>query len=299
MDGRVAYAGADLTQNIDDLKHYGVLGMKWGVRRSEEQLARAAKRRGDSRFSESDDSSSSGKSTTSGGESSDSSTNKTKGGASAKSLSDKELKDAVNRMEKEKQYTKLLSEQKPKTVKDGIRDFVVDEAKKQTKRAASRAATEVTNMAMDAAMNSDGFKKAKESASGLFQKDSDSKSKKSSTNPAGREKASQVTASSLQDATGLTNINLKTKMSDRKMSVVMPKAPKRTRKESRQVRKNQKNVQAEQNERRSAERASRNRTAPKVTAQSITDATGVSGIKLDVPLGRTKNVNRRRRRGRR
>lgn len=33
--------------NTNELRHYGVLGMKWGVRRTPDQLARAAKKRGD------------------------------------------------------------------------------------------------------------------------------------------------------------------------------------------------------------------------------------------------------------
>jgi len=58
------------------LEHHGVRGMKWGVRRSRRQLARAAGARGRK---------------------------------SAKDLSDDELKKAVNRMNMEQQYTRLSS----------------------------------------------------------------------------------------------------------------------------------------------------------------------------------------------
>ena len=80
------------------LEHYGIKGMKWGVRR---------KRGSDGRVGgESSDSDSS----SSEGGSKGSSSGKSGGKGKTTSLSDSELRDAVNRMQLEKQYESLASE---------------------------------------------------------------------------------------------------------------------------------------------------------------------------------------------
>lgn len=64
----------------NELAHYGILGMKWGVRRTEAQLARAR------------------------GKSSNSSDND-----SVKNMSDQELRSKINRIRMEQDYAKLTS----------------------------------------------------------------------------------------------------------------------------------------------------------------------------------------------
>lgn len=73
------------------LAHYGILGMKWGVRRTEAQLARA---RGKSKSSSEEESEDYKKAHTS---------------KSVKSMSDAELRNRLNRLQMEQQYSKLSS----------------------------------------------------------------------------------------------------------------------------------------------------------------------------------------------
>lgn len=71
------------------LMHYGILGMKWGVRRSEAQLARAR-----------------GKSKSSSEEASED-YKKAHSSKSVKTMSDAELRNRLNRLQMEQQYSKL------------------------------------------------------------------------------------------------------------------------------------------------------------------------------------------------
>lgn len=76
----------------NSLVHYGVLGMRWGVRRTPAQLARARGERSSSLSSRTNSSSSS-------------STRKR-----ARDMSDDELKTRINRLELEKKYKDLSRE---------------------------------------------------------------------------------------------------------------------------------------------------------------------------------------------
>lgn len=85
---------------MDDsvLAHYGILGMKWGVRRSEAQLARA---RGAKSKSSSEEESEDYK--------------KAHSPKSIKSMSDAELRNRLNRLQMEQQYARM----NPDTVNRG------------------------------------------------------------------------------------------------------------------------------------------------------------------------------------
>lgn len=71
------------------LMHYGILGMKWGIRRTPEQLARAR-----------------GRSTT---DESHEDYKKAHTSKSIKSMSDAELRNRLNRLQMERQYSQLSS----------------------------------------------------------------------------------------------------------------------------------------------------------------------------------------------
>lgn len=74
----------------NELIHYGILGMKWGVRRTEAQLARARDKKSKS---SSEDVSEDYK--------------KAHSSKSVKSMSDAELRTRLNRLHMEQQYSKL------------------------------------------------------------------------------------------------------------------------------------------------------------------------------------------------
>lgn len=86
------------------LNHYGVKGMHWGVRRTDAQLARAAKKRAAS----SDDANTVRDHTEKG---------KSEG---THSLSNKELQEIITRMNLEKQYNTL----RPKTANEEALKFI-------------------------------------------------------------------------------------------------------------------------------------------------------------------------------
>lgn len=77
---------------IDDIEHYGVPGMKWGVRRSQAALDRAAGRKP----------ASSNDTTTKSG--------RKRASASRRSLSDKDVTDLVKRLENEKKLKSLIDQ---------------------------------------------------------------------------------------------------------------------------------------------------------------------------------------------
>lgn len=110
--------------NNSELKHWGILGMKWGVRRYRNRdgtLTKAGKRRY--------------------------SADKATGGSTPKpkkayEMTDDELRKAISRMQLEKQYIQLANELHPdkmKRIKKIISDFAESSARKISEKALTSA----------------------------------------------------------------------------------------------------------------------------------------------------------------
>lgn len=127
---------------MDDnvLVHYGILGMRWGVRRTPAQLARA---RGESPNSQ-------------GGKSNKSNKTSSKKKASSKvsdkkknePMTEEELKAKISRMELEKRYKELASSLNPPPSHKG-RNFVM----KVVERSGENIATQFVTYAMGTGIN--------------------------------------------------------------------------------------------------------------------------------------------------
>lgn len=130
----------------DTLIHYGVLGMKWGVRRTPAQLARAAGRplkettpKGKGRADPQKQPSSSSSSSTS--------PKKT-----LSDLSDDELRQRISRLELEKRYKDLeKADAKPKSTRG--RDFCVNVLETIGKNTLTNIGTQAANHILGEAIN--------------------------------------------------------------------------------------------------------------------------------------------------
>ena len=113
----------------NELRHYGILGMKWGIRRTEAQLAKA---RG--RVSELEDKLNK---KTVGKSSSPTNTSSKK--KSIKDMSDEELSAKIRRLQMEKQLSDLTKTEAKKVSKG--HSFVADVLEKSGKNIATQAVT--------------------------------------------------------------------------------------------------------------------------------------------------------------
>lgn len=107
------------------LEHYGVRGMRWGVRRSQKQLDAASNSSSGGKSGGSDT-----KEKAPGAGSGASDRNSRGNKKSLDELSDKELKDVVNRMNLEQQYSKLT----PKSIPAKAAKFAGDIASTAVKQ---------------------------------------------------------------------------------------------------------------------------------------------------------------------
>lgn len=132
------------------LQHHGILGMKWGVRRyqnADGTLTAAGKARKNEKKTDETTQKDSSKSSVSGSKSS-STTKK------LNEMTDAELKEKINRLQLEKQYKELSSNENQVKISRG-KKFVVDVLEASGKNIATQAVTYAMGTAVNKAVGSD------------------------------------------------------------------------------------------------------------------------------------------------
>lgn len=127
----------------NELVHYGILGMKWGVRRTPEQLARA---RGSSK--KTDSQSTKKKTSSKTAKKSSSKSTEAEKKKTTSEMTDEELRAKINRLELEKRYKDLAKTVSPPKSTKG-KDFVL----RVIERSGENIATQLTTDLMGKAVN--------------------------------------------------------------------------------------------------------------------------------------------------
>lgn len=146
--------------NQNELYHYGVLGMRWGVRRYQRRdgtLTRAGQKKADKLRSQYK--SLTGK--TMRKPSTKKSSVQTSERKSSSSMTDEELRKAVSRLQMEKQYRSLLAESTPKTRGQKFMKAATDVLSESAKNAAKDVTTQMMKNALNSMVNSANNKQKK------------------------------------------------------------------------------------------------------------------------------------------
>ena len=165
--------------NNDYIAHYGVLGMRWGVRRTKEQLRRTSGKTKDQNDDEKKPTSSKGgffvrrkaaseekisrkESKKQKSENSSTESGKPKHYSSIKEVPDAELRAAISRLQMEKQYRDLIRELTPKEKKkasDTVKSILAESGKKVVGEATTYLMRQAVNKALGSNLGSDKKKK--------------------------------------------------------------------------------------------------------------------------------------------
>lgn len=131
----------------NELYHFGIKGMRWGVRRFQKKdggLTSAGKKRYDN---DSPETGTKVKTQTNSDKKSSTSTSAKK---SVKSMTDEELRERINRLDLEKRYKDLVKTTTPQKSTRG-KDFVMDVLEKSGKNVATQLTTYVMGVAVNKA----------------------------------------------------------------------------------------------------------------------------------------------------
>lgn len=142
-DGKLYHCNT--SREAEELMHYGVKGMKWGVRRTAAQLGHFVSKKAKSAASSIRDKRAKKKAAKEEAEA-----RKNHAKKSIKDMSTEELNERIKRLQLEKDYKKLLSDVEPASVSRG-RNVVMDILEKSGKNVGSQLVTYVAGTAVNKA----------------------------------------------------------------------------------------------------------------------------------------------------